>query len=230
MTTLDTLQPELFPLIAAQLPRYCQPATLLSLALANRALCDIIIPHVLYNQIILEGERPTLHVLDALQISSQKTSGGTLPPSHKVQGLYIRSDLSKESRDNNTSVIKALEKVIQNGCLPNLKSLAIHLRSGWYYDEKFQSIDGFGRLDDSFWSSLKLQCPRLKEISLNGFTDDENQPWLERSGIYNLRVRFCVNFFFGCLTCDSRTFYPSNSIMAMALRAKGLSHSLRYVA
>lgn len=195
-STLAALLPEIFPIVASHLPLYTQPSTLLSLALTDHRLNEIVIPRLLYQKVWLEGEERALKVLRSLKAQAESTDkgrilqGSDIPIAHHVHRLCISSELSPEARENKVDTISELRELIEIGGLFNLVSLAIHMGEGWYVDmdNDYERVDGFGRLDHSFWASLKEKCPRLKEISLTGVTDFQGDRWVEESGLYEYQV------------------------------------------
>jgi hypothetical protein len=188
-STLAELLPEIFPIVSSHLPLYAHPSTLLSLALTDHRLKGIVIPRLLYQHLSLKGEKRTCQVLGMLKTHAEAISaqtvqqGGEIPLAHYVHRLCISTELSKEARASSADTISQLRALVDLGCLSNLVSLTIHLSDGWYMDEDYAPVLGFGRFSNSFWRSLKEKCPKLTEISLTGVTDMRADRWVEDSGL-----------------------------------------------
>ncbi|KAF9456648.1 hypothetical protein BDZ94DRAFT_1302414 [Collybia nuda] len=175
---LNNLLPEIYPIIAAQLPLYATPSTLLSLALTNRHISETALPLV-YSRLILKNEADALLVLQKLE--DDPLFGKV------VRELHVMSDLSLETRIQSppSDVVRRVADVISKGYLPFIHTLGLHLSNGWYYDDRnnYEPVKGFGQLGQEFWSQIKKKCPRLRALILDGFTDDLDEPWLEDSGL-----------------------------------------------
>jgi len=173
---LNNLLPEIYPIIAAYLPLYATPSTLLALGLANHHISEIALPLV-YSRVILKNEE---HALQVLQKLATDPSLGPL-----VRELHLMSHLSSETRihDPPSDVIRRVSDLILKGSLPFIHTLGLHLGAGWYYP-----IQGFGRPGKEFWSQIKEKCPRLKALILDGFMDDPAEPWIEDSGLFHVPV------------------------------------------
>ena len=194
-STLTVWSPDILSVIASHLPLHARSTTLLALALTNHELKDIIIPHLLHWQVLLEGEKCTLEVLSRLRTQAKAIDeqafqcGDATPVGHIVHRLHISSELSKDAQEGRSpDVLDQLHELIDLGGLPNLVSLALNLRRGWHYDENFVSVDGFGRADRSFWTSVQKHCSRLHDITLTGVRDYEDDRWLENSGLFEFQV------------------------------------------
>jgi hypothetical protein len=194
-STLATLLPEIFPIVAAHLPLYTQPSTLLALALTDHRLHEIVVPRLLYQKVWLEGEKRALQVLRSLKTQAGAIDekaflqGDEMPIAHHIHRLCISSELSKDARETKADTISELRELIDIGGLRNLVSLALHMGDGWYVDyTDYERVTGFGRLDKLFWTSLQDNCPHLKEISLTGVTDYRDDRWVEESGLYEYQV------------------------------------------
>ncbi|KIM74235.1 hypothetical protein PILCRDRAFT_709434 [Piloderma croceum F 1598] len=93
--TLATLPPKLFHIISSHIPLYIRPSSLLALALTDRRLKEIVMPRLLYQQVVLEGEKHTLQVLDMLKTQATALTGATIkqegeiPFAYYVRRLYI---------------------------------------------------------------------------------------------------------------------------------------------
>ncbi|KAF9469598.1 hypothetical protein BDZ94DRAFT_1303296 [Collybia nuda] len=193
-TTLVTLFPEIFPIIASHLPFYVQSSTLLALGLTDRRLNKIIIPRLLYQKVFLKGEERTLRVLKAFKtevhgIDKEKISqldANIIPITYHIRRLSISSELSKEAQKSGVDALTELFNLIDICGLPNLVSLAIHMDDGlgWNMEDNYKIITNSGRPGRSFWASLKEKCPKVKEISLTGVVDYEENRWFEESNVY----------------------------------------------
>ena len=42
-------------------------------------------------------------------------------------------------------------------------------------------------LTSELWKDLKLKCPRLRRLYLEGIGDTCNDPWIDASGLYELK-------------------------------------------
>lgn len=188
---LECFPPEIFPIVASFLPLHSRQNYLLSLALTSKHCCDIVIPDLLYRLPVLRTESEALSVLQKLLSDRHDSLLG-----HRVRGLYIMSELSDASRHGDSiDVLRLLEKVVASGRLPYLESLTIHLIDGWWHTMvvtseliTYEAVKGFGRLEKPFWISLAEQCPRFHELSLLGLRDDEDDPWVGKSGILEIQV------------------------------------------
>ena|SRR6266581_4182360 len=99
---LIELPPEIFSIIASNLPLYITPPTLLSLALANRRLSEIILP-ILNSTWILRDDRDALKMIQRL-LDEPETGKA-------VRELHILSFCGM-SRQSAIYIIRHLEKVI----------------------------------------------------------------------------------------------------------------------
>jgi hypothetical protein len=188
MTTsqLNHLLPEIYPIIAAHLPLYATPPTLLALALTNHHISQIVFP-LLYSRLVLKTET---HAILVLQKIADNPRFGRV-----IRELHIMSDLSVDTRKKHrhSDVMKRLENVISMGHLPFIYTLGLHLMYGWYYyyntSGHFQPLEHFGKLSKDFAGKLREKCPRLRGLILEGFSgSDEYEPWLEESGILQVFV------------------------------------------
>ncbi|KAF8966811.1 hypothetical protein BDZ97DRAFT_603489 [Flammula alnicola] len=174
---LNELLPEIYPIIAAHLPLYATPSTLLALALTNHHISEFVLPLV-YSRLVLQNETDATLVLQKLLDNP--------PLGRIVRELHIMSDLSVDTRDQDppSDVIRRVEDVISKGYLPFIHTLGLHLMKRWYYDadKGFEPVKGFGQLRQEFLAQLKEKCPRLRGLVLKGFSDDQDEPWLEKSG------------------------------------------------
>ncbi|KDR74507.1 hypothetical protein GALMADRAFT_141537 [Galerina marginata CBS 339.88] len=170
------LLPELFPVVAGHLPLYATPATLLSLALTNHDIHNIVYP-LLCSRVILRNEDDALNFLQMILIDGHL---GTA-----IRELHIMSGLSKATRSGERpfDVVKVVEMVITRGSLPHIHTFSLHLLATWVWDNDY--VSGHGKLSARFWRELPSKCPRLRGITVRGM-GDKNEPWLNESGIYEL--------------------------------------------
>ncbi|KAG6828376.1 hypothetical protein H0H92_008170 [Tricholoma furcatifolium] len=178
---ISKLLPEIYPLILAHLPLYATPSTLLALALTNRHISGIVLP-LLPSCMILKNEGDALFILGKLL---SDPDFGLL-----VREVHIMSHLSLETRNSKPSsdVIRQVVDVISKGKLPFLHALGLHLSSWWYYDDNnnFEAVDGFGRFEKGWWLQIKERCPRLRTVVLHGFREDDENLWIEESGMLHV--------------------------------------------
>ncbi|KDR73787.1 hypothetical protein GALMADRAFT_72339 [Galerina marginata CBS 339.88] len=148
------LLPELFPVVAAHLPLYSTSVTVLSLALTNHGLYEIVYP-LLYSCMVIRNETDALNVLEKMLVDRKL--------GHLVRELYIMSELSLPTPEGEppSDVVTRLQKVVREGLLPYIHTLGIYLLRGWHRK----------RLDEEdvvFWKELRNNCPRLRGIVISG--------------------------------------------------------------
>ncbi|KAJ3509938.1 hypothetical protein NLJ89_g4951 [Agrocybe chaxingu] len=177
---LNDLLPEIFPIVASLLPLHATPSTLLSLALVNKHTASIVLPLV-YSRLILKNEDDALKVIQKLLDEPELGK--------VVRELHILSDLSVATRNGERpfDVVRGLEKVIAAGSLPYIHTLGLELLTGWHYDDEFEAVEGFGELRREFWEALRKNCPRLRGLVLRDIADNEEDPWLEESGLLEIQ-------------------------------------------
>lgn len=185
------LPPEIYPLIATNLPLYSTSSTLLALALVNHHISDIVLP-LLNSRLILKNETDALNVIKGLRDNPEL--GKT------VYEIHILSNLSLATRrgENPFDVITGLENLIKVSCFPNIHTLGLYLLSGWHHeiqDFQFQRVVGFGRLRSDFWINLRKNCPRLRGLILRNIADDMDDPWVDDSGLLEVQVGSRVKIF-----------------------------------
>ena len=182
MSPLNDLLPEIYPIIAAHLPLFSTPSTLLSLALVNHHISEIVLPLV-YSRLILKNETDALKTIQKL-LDEPKLG-------QVVREIHVLSDLSLATRTgaNTIDVVTGLEKLITTTSLPYIHTLGLHLLSGWHYDDQYHPIVGFGQLRSDFWINLKKNCPRLRGLVLRDIADHEEDPWVNDSGLLEIQVR-----------------------------------------
>ncbi|KAG6915215.1 hypothetical protein DXG01_012686 [Tephrocybe rancida] len=170
---LNSLLPEIYPIIIAHLPLYATPSTLLALALTNHHVSDIALP-LLCSRLVLKNEADALLLLQKLMDDP--------PFGRVVRELHIMSDLSLNTRSQNppSDVVRRVSDVISKGYLPFIHTLGLHLGKGWYHDE--DPVNGFGQFEKGFWTQINQKCPKLRALILEGFEEAE-EPWFVDSGI-----------------------------------------------
>ena len=176
-----TLPPELFFIIAFHLPLQCYSSTLLALSLAACQLNEFV-QVLLYFKVVIKSEDSAFLVLKKL---SKDIHLGVL-----VGELHILTDFSPALCDarGGTTVITELHSVIKMGCIPNLYALSIVFLPGWYTDEYWiEDVEFYDHLTSELWKDLKLKCPRLRRLYLEGIGDTCNDPWIDASGLYELK-------------------------------------------
>ncbi|KAF9477167.1 hypothetical protein BDN70DRAFT_948779 [Pholiota conissans] len=158
-----TIPPELFPIIASFLPLRSAPSTLYALALANRRLSSIVRP-IIYSRLVLRTERDALIIIR--RIESYPDIG------RFVKELHILSDLTAVPHQDRRGqdVITGLSGLIATGSLPVLEALGLYLLTGWRISEGYRNVPGHGNVQQAFWRSLRINCPRLRALFLRGLT------------------------------------------------------------
>ena len=209
--SFSELYPELFSVISAHLPLIYRPSTLLSLALTCHRLHEIVIPHLLYNDMRLVGEDQalsTMTMLSAKAISVDEEdiqTKGNPSPSHCIHRLCIDSSISMPTNKNHNSFF-VLEELIDLGGLPHLSDLTLHIKlelemTGKWSPSDFVEdgieIDNrdvkeiFFPLELSFFTILRTKCPDLKSIHFTDFSQVMRDEWIE-SGIFSNEVKLIV--------------------------------------
>jgi len=186
MATFDNFLPEIFPIVAAHLPLRSTSSTLLALALTNHRISKIVLPLV-PSCIILGNEAVAIRVLRRL-LDDPKVG-------HGVRELHIASELSEETRNAAIpcDTVRLLEKAILEGRLPFLRALSLYIMEGWYVDsQNTRRITGHGYLRFEVWTTVKTQhCPCLRSLTISGFSDYPEDPWIADSGILEVPVGPC---------------------------------------
>ncbi|KAF9531449.1 hypothetical protein CPB83DRAFT_761386 [Crepidotus variabilis] len=178
---LESLLPEIYPIIAKHLPLYATASSLLSLALTNHRISAITLP-IIHSRLVLKTEKDAISILQKL--------ADDLSFGREVRELHIMTNLSAETRESNPplDVVRRLQDVILKGHLPFINTLNLNLMKGWYFDgsPQYHPIQGFGELRKEFWLDLREKCPRLRSLALQGFADNIDQPWIEDSGCLDM--------------------------------------------
>ncbi|KJA16423.1 hypothetical protein HYPSUDRAFT_71356 [Hypholoma sublateritium FD-334 SS-4] len=167
---LANLHPELIFLIASYLPLHCKPATLLSLALANRKLHDTVGLQCLYRSVVLRDADIALIFLQKIQIDN---SLGT-----KIREIYI--SLTPDALSKCYSSIELFIQLVKAGALPLIHSLEIRQQS----ESRLSRLPFFPA---GFINILLKKCPRLRALSVFGFLDYE-EGQLKSSGLYDFAL------------------------------------------
>ena len=182
-TSFSDLFPELFLIISAHLPLVYRSSTLLSLALTCRCLHEVVIPHLLYNDVRLVGEDQALPTLNTLIAKAQLVNEEDIQkkenpsPSLFIHRLCIESSINTPIRTPDHS-INALQKLVDVDGLRQLSDLTLHISEKW--DGTSDTIgDIYPTLPSSFFISLRTKCPNLKSIYLSGFAQGFENEWIE---------------------------------------------------
>jgi hypothetical protein len=195
VSTLATLPPELFHIISCHIPLYIRPSSLLALALADRRLKEIVIPRLLYQHVVLEGEKPTLQFLDMLKIQAIALTGATIkqegkiPLAYHVRRLCISTDLSicTQLERTRTDAVSQVRALVNLSALCHLVSLAFHVDHSYYIPLELFKLPG---MNNSFWRELKHKCPKLKNISITGLVTAWDDLEDKYSDLFNYQVLF----------------------------------------
>lgn len=181
-TTFTTLKllPELFPLVASHLPLYATPSTLLALALTNRGIYEIV-HDLLYSHLVLRNEKDA--ILTFKRILTNPDMGKA------VRELHVMSELTVATINGETAfdTVTGLKRLIKAGSLPYLRTLVLKLSKECCENEPWYRVAGFGHLDTDFWDDLRTKCPRLRTIVISGIGDQTDDPWIQESGMYELK-------------------------------------------
>ncbi|TFK21833.1 hypothetical protein FA15DRAFT_658025 [Coprinopsis marcescibilis] len=165
---LDIIPPELLLRIATSLPLFAKPSTLLSLALTNRRTSRTV-QSLIWTELILKEEERARWALEKIAEDPQK--------GRNVTGIYIRLELTEDQVLNDDeekvgpNVLTRLRAVVDQGFLPKLERLEIHLDGdGWVEDPETGDFRNplYPGLHHRFWESLKEFCPKLSKIALTG--------------------------------------------------------------
>lgn len=188
--SFTSLYPELFPIISAHLPLAYRPPTLLSLALTCHRLYEVVVPHLLYNDVRLVGEDQALATLNKLIAKAQLVNEediqkkGNPSLSHCIRRLCIDSSIKTPIRTPDHS-INALQKLVDVDGLRHLSDLTLHISGELEWDGSSDSESGNNAIDDfltlpsSFFISLRTKCPHLKSVYLTDFTQAFKNVWIE---------------------------------------------------
>jgi hypothetical protein len=186
---LNELLPEIYPLIAAHLPLHSTPSTLLSLALVNHDISEIVLP-LLASRLLLKNESHARKVIQRLLDEPQR--------GHAVREIqiYLNSSSNFVTRQN-PFVFTGLIQLITTNSLPYIHTLGFHTHDGgWFYAwrDEIKLAWGLGKLR----SSLKENCPRLRRLVLTNLGDFEENPWINDSRLLEIQVSswFFFSFFF----------------------------------
>jgi hypothetical protein len=186
--SFNELFPELFSVISGHLPLAYRPPTLFSLALTCHWIYDVIVPHLLYNDVRLIGnEAVVVSALTALteakaviEENTRNLKKKNTSPSHCIHHMCIDS-VSTFGVSTPNNVLDILKNLIDMDGLPNLSSLTLHIRSDWDgIVELRDMIDAFLIIPPSFWQSLKFKCPNLKNIHITHISQKAGDEWIER--------------------------------------------------
>jgi hypothetical protein len=186
-TDLHDLPIELFGIISSHIVLPERPATLRSLALTSRRASEIVVPHLLYQHIILHDEERLVSVLDRLF-----REAGTRAA---VRGIYIHA-LLVSGPDDNFPTITKLKALFELGGLAGVHTVDLRL---WSYDgdhRKLCFLNPFAYPDSLFWAAVKKSCPGIRTLILDdvysrgqlpGSTDA--RAWSLDDDFFQFRVR-----------------------------------------
>jgi len=175
---LSELPPEIFPIIASNLPLYITPPTLLSLALANRRISEIVLP-ILNSTWILKNNHDALKMIQRL--FDKPETGKT------VRELHILTDISVSARRDSFCVVNNLEKVISAGRLPYIHCLGLYYARRLRYQTLMLQVDDFEMLHASLWESLQKNCPQMRELVVR---EPPGSYGPDDFGMFELQVRY----------------------------------------
>ena len=189
--SLSELFPELFHVISGHLPLAYRPSTLLSLALTCQRLHDIVIPHLLYENVRLVGEDqalPTLNTLIAKLENEEDIQKKWNPSlSYCIHRLCIESSTTTPIRTPEYS-INALQKLVDVDGLRHLSALTLHVDGGWDGSAVDDPFDVYLTLPSSFLESLRTRCPHLKSVHFTGLSQEFENYWIDPPGIFSIQV------------------------------------------
>jgi hypothetical protein len=149
------LSPELFAVIASHIPSTTRPPTLISLAMTNHFNAQMIIPFLLYQNIIIHCEERLLSALDTLSRDPLLRSA--------VRGIYIRTALSIDTHGEYTTLSRMMQ-LFELGGLTGVHTVNLILGPR---TKPFAYLNPFECLYDAFWISLSKCCPRIQNLSLD---------------------------------------------------------------
>ncbi len=135
----DGAIPELFPVVTGHLPLYLTPSTLLSLALTNHQISEIVLP-LLYQHLILKNE----NVLRVLGRLLDEPAFGKF-----VRELHILSNLPNIRY--RPGFFDKLEEVIVAGSLPHMHTLNIGSLFSWSQEGHYLSPGHLGKPSADFF-------------------------------------------------------------------------------
>ena len=199
-TSFSELYPELFPVISAHLPLIYRPSTLLSLALTCHRLHEIVVPHLLYNDVRLVGEDqalPTLTMLIAKAESVDEAdiqTKGNPSPSHCIHRLCIDSTISIPIIHHQNHSINVLQKLIDLDGLRHLSDLTLHIDlelDGTSEENEIDDNDIYIILHSLFLTSLRTKCPDLKSVHFTDLSQKLENEWIE-SGLFSIEVKLII--------------------------------------
>ncbi|EIN09960.1 hypothetical protein PUNSTDRAFT_125934, partial [Punctularia strigosozonata HHB-11173 SS5] len=168
---MQTLLPELIDAVSEHIPLTWKPQTLLSLSLTCRRVNTIVIPHLLYRHVRIEGEELCRAAITRMSVEQENTDRP--PLGHYVQNLIISTPRTSTAE---VDVLAQFHISISNGVFPQLRSLAIILEGGWQWDGESGEELEFHQLDPPFWKCLETRCPHLSELVLVGLIGQGDDP------------------------------------------------------
>jgi hypothetical protein len=181
VASIHSLPPELFPTIANELPLADRPLALLSLAVASRQISEILLPSLLYEQVIIQTQRGLVSAVDILCRRADIRV--------RVRGLYVRAFLVL-GQDGKYPAMTKLGELFRVHRLPGLHT--VYLRLGTHLGDPFHAIEP---LDEMFWVDLSTCCPNLRNIGFDHhlFTESLKDrerlfPWGRHSHLSHFKV------------------------------------------
>lgn len=176
--SIFSLPLEIYDLIASCLPVQIRSSTLLALALTTTHIYKYVQP-LLYGQIIVKTESESQAVLDRLM--KEKNLGLLVRELHIMTCLLALTQKPLES-----TLLRKLHAVVKAGRLPHLQILGLVLLPGWFRHDGKIDFKGNDHLPYAFWTDLKFNCPQLRGVFLQGIGDSADDPWLDKSGLFEL--------------------------------------------
>jgi hypothetical protein len=140
MATIHSLPPELFAVIAKELPLPDHPQALLSLAIASRQTSEIVLASLLYEHVIIHTERSLVSAVDIICSRADIRAA--------VRGFYVRAFLVL-GQDGKYAAMTKLGELFRLGGLPGLHT--VYLQLGTHLGGSFLATEP---LDEMFWIDL----------------------------------------------------------------------------
>lgn len=203
MSTLDGLAPELYEVISNHIPPSVTPCTLLSLALADKTRCAIVLP-LLWTDLTLKTEQPSIAALkNILEDPSKGASVRSIciltsiskPPPYQITKKKLAKYLAKHPNVE-LNVLYYLRAGILAQAYPRLKALHIQFNRSWLLAEVEQetrvSDMRYGDyLKGSLWDAIEKAGVGLRSVNLVGLSDWQGKSlgqWLPNSGLFRMKV------------------------------------------